>query len=194
MEKLPVAWIMCFRKCQKSLSLTLMAEVSNWNSIRVNQSYSESFQNLFSNQFKKRFESRLLKKSQKSIWPYPIHTASIRTNLNHYFNLNESKVGMIRIENSVWINSSSDCFGLRTWFRSIRIDASDWCGIKRIKSDWFLTVFPETSLRIGSEWFWMVPKQVFDGSELDWIPIRNFRQSAIYGKNRDHKIRINYLK
>ena len=33
------------------------------------------------------------------------------------------------------------------WLRFIRIDASDWSGMNRIKSDWFLSVFYETKYK-----------------------------------------------
>ena len=58
-------------------SIISMAEVSNWNSIRENQRYSEPFRNLFPDQSEKCFVSCLMENGQKSIRLNPIHSASM---------------------------------------------------------------------------------------------------------------------
>ena len=43
--------------------MTTLAKVLDWNSIRANQTYSDSFQYLYPNQSEKRFVSRLIQNS-----------------------------------------------------------------------------------------------------------------------------------
>ena len=130
-------WI---RTLPKSVENQSLAKVSNWNSSRVNQNYSEPMR-IIPNRSEKRFVSRLMKNGQKSIrlipqyryeWirtnPKPsFQSRSIRINLiwidpNRIFNKNKSewirgrRFKLILIENSVWIHSSSD------WFRLIWIE------------------------------------------------------------------------
>ena len=97
--------------------------------------------------------------------------------------------GLILIENSVSINSSSDWFGLKTWFR---IGSDSYVLLPRIKSDEGESIFYRFSsnelqkvFRIGSEWFALVRIQISEwigivltGSE--WISIRYFLQSCIH--------------
>ena len=63
----------------------------------------------------------------------------MQTEFSIRINLNQSDLGFIQIENSVWINPSSDRFGLiwiknlvSDWFRFIRIDISELIGLGRI--------------------------------------------------------------
>ena len=49
-----------------------LAKVSDLNSFRVNQNYSDSFRYQYPSQYEKRFVSRLMKNGQKSIRPNPI--------------------------------------------------------------------------------------------------------------------------
>ena len=56
---------------------------------------------------------------------------------------------LIRIENVVNINSSSDWLGLKTWFGFIKIDVSDSTGINRIKTDWFFIDIRNDSKSFG---------------------------------------------
>ena len=73
-------------------------------------SYSESelFQKLFSKQSKKRFVSCLMKTDRNFTWLNLIYSALIRMNTDQVFNPTKSQLGIIRIENSIWINPISD--------------------------------------------------------------------------------------
>ena len=75
-------------------------------------------------------------------------------------NPNEFEVKIIRIKNPVSINPSLYWFRLKTLFEFIRIDASDWNGMNRIKSDWFLVDSHWTILDTFFELVW-------DDSETD---------------------------
>ena len=85
-------------------------------------------------------------------------------------NLNKSEVGIIQIKNSVWINPSSNLFGLKTWFGFIQFTASDWNGMIRINlwlifnkreakrfPDWFRKIFRNTSDSFGLNSFLKIP-------------------------------------
>ena len=135
-----------------------LAKVSDWNPFRVNQNYSNLFRYLYPSQcesfrtspknvlylllwkmIKNRSDLIRFKPRQLSKWirtnPKPSFLSrSIRINpSSNWSKLNESKVGMIRID-SDW----------KLGLRLVRIH-SDFClGNKRIKSDWFLTVFHQT--------------------------------------------------
>ena len=92
------------------------------------------------------------------------------------------------IENSVWINPSSDFFGL-IWIENL---VSDSIGLmSRIKSDkvglifdCFLSDEIQNVSRIGSEWFSLARIQISEWIGillivLEWISIRLFRQGSL---------------
>ena len=139
-----------------------LAEVSDWNSFRVNQNYSDSFRYLYASQcesfqtivnlvwwkkVKNQTELIQLISRHQSEWirtnPKPnFQSRSIRINSSSKidsdwkFGSDQSRSGLICIEKLV-----SDSFGF------IRIH-SDWClGINWIKSDLFLTVFNQTRFK-----------------------------------------------
>ena len=102
------------------------------------------------------FRARKLNQILKLLpWKLGLLTISvseiIQINPNHFFNPNESEVGVIRIENSVWIIFSSESFGfiwgleglywvglkiISDWLRWVRIQISKWIGIDLIGSEW----------------------------------------------------------
>ena len=128
------------------------------------------------NQSEKLFVSRFMKNDKKSIRLIPRHQSEwIRTKFliqpNPIIPTLDS-FGLILIENSVWINPSSD------WFGCIRIDVSELIGsiFYRFSSNEIQNVS-----RIGWEWFALARIQISEYIgivliELEWIPIRYFRQ------------------
>ena len=124
------------KKIRLSIRATL-AKVSDRNSFWANQNYSDSFQYLYRSQCK---SFRINPKNVLYfVWWRTVKNRSdlIRFNLrqqSEWIRTNPiwDSFGLILIENSVWINPSSDWFGLKTWFRI----SSDSCILlPRIKSD-----------------------------------------------------------
>ena len=135
-------------------------KLSDWNSFRVNQSYSDICIRANANHSKPIRKTFCISFDEKGWRINPINSVtslrmnpklsfqsrSIRSRIdpNRIFNQNQSE------SCRPWIHS--DRFWLKIWidldwklaFGLVRIH-SDWClGIKRINSDWFLTVFHHT--------------------------------------------------
>ena len=171
-----------------SLRIFTLAKISDRNSFRANQNYSDSFRYLHPSQCESfwtnpenvlylvwwktvKYRSNLIRFNprQQSEWirvnPKPsFQSESIRVNpRSEWF-------GIILFEYSVWINPSSD-------FNSILF--SVYGLLPRIKSDWVGSIFYRFSsneiqnvFRIGSEWFALARIQI-----SKWIGIfrnRNF--------------------
>ena len=134
----------------------IQAKVSNWNSLKVNQNYSDSFRYL-----------------------YPSQSESFSTNPKNVLYLvwwktvkNQSDLIRLPRQQCEWIriNPTSDWFGL-IWianlvshsFEFIRIDVSELIGLifNRFSSNEIQSVF-----RIGSEWFVLARIQI-----SEWIGI-----------------------
>ena len=147
-------------------------KVSDWNSFRVNQNYSDSFRYLYPSQCEsfrtnpknvlylvwwktvKRSDLIRFNPRQLSEWirnqvfnPDQSDLGFVRIDSDWKFGLDQSELGLIRIANLV-----SD------WFRFIRIDVSELVGLSRMDfwsffiklytkrfSDWFVII------RIGSD-------------------------------------------
>ena len=129
-----------------------LAKVSDRNSFRANQNYSDSFQYLYPSQ------CELFRTNPKNVF-YLIwwKTVKNRFDLIQFnprqlseskfsirFNATSDSFGLVRINNSVWINQSSDWFGLKTWNQ---IGSDSFESLPRIKSDRFLTVFNQTKYK-----------------------------------------------
>ena len=110
--------------------------------IRANANHSEPIRKTAKNQSEliwliPRHQSEWTRTNPKSSF----QSRSIRINPNHP---TLDSFRLILIGNSVWIDPSSDWCVLKTWFWI----GSDSCfGINWIKSDWFLTVFHQTSYK-----------------------------------------------
>ena len=81
----------------------------------------------------------------------------IRANLKQIFNLNQSGCGLIYTEFSIQMNPCSHWFGLKIWFRFIRIEVSDWIGLF---FKWFSTKGIENFFRIDLDWFPLARTQI----------------------------------
>ena len=124
-----------------------LAKVSDWNSFRVNQNYSDIYiranANNHSEPIRKTFCISFDEKRSEIIRLNPINSkTSIQMNPNQSeikfsirIYLNESKARMIRIDSDwkIGLNQSepdwSDWSGLKTWFG---IDVSELIGLSRI--------------------------------------------------------------
>ena len=118
------------------------------------------------NQSEKSFVSRLMKNGKKSIRPNPILIRGNNPNESkpirkRIFHPNEFEVGMIRIENSVLINSRSDWSDWKLGFGLVWIHSNCCLGLSRIRSDQSFTIFHQTSyktfvrlVRNDSHWLW----------------------------------------
>ena len=127
------------------------------------------------NQFEKRFVSRLMKNGKKSIRFNPDEPKPIRIHpRSDWFKMNFQS-------ESIRMNSSSDWFGLKTWFR---IHSDSCLALNRVRSNRFLPFFIKRDTKRFSDLFGMIRIGldtdigiVFIGSE--WIPIRYFCQGGI---------------
>ena len=143
-------------------------KVSERNSIRTNSSHSEiwfwtirNHSELMRQTFRILFNENRSKinSTWSDLFPFnPYHQYEwIRTKFLIRVNTNQSELGLIWSELSIRMNSRSELFRLKTWFGYNRIDASDWSGINRIKSDWCLTDFHQTRYKT---FFGLVRKQI----------------------------------
>ena len=126
-----------------------------------------------------------------------------------FFNPDESKVGMIRIENSVWIILTSDSFGLRTsfgliWIGSLILSRIEfWLWLKIL--DWHGLIFNrftsnkiENSFRIESDELKLVWIHISEwvginliGSE--WISMWNFYQGTNWSFQYSSSLRLHFI-
>ena len=107
--------------------ITTLAKVSDLNLFRVNQNYSDSFRHLYPSQCES-FQT-----NPKQVLHLPWHKYRIGIHSEPIRTIPRSEwFGLILIENLVWINPSSNLFGLKSWFR-FGSDSSGW--LSRIKSD-----------------------------------------------------------
>ena len=152
-----------------SLVIRSLAKVSDWNSFRVNQNYSDSLRYLYPSQCEsfrtnpKTFFSCLMKNCQQSIRLNPINSIWINSSSDWYkpnfqsesirMNPRSELFGLNLIENSVWINPRSiysDWFVLKTWFW---INSDCRLGINRMDFWPFSSNEIQNISRIGSQWF-----------------------------------------
>ena len=134
---------------------TPLIKVVDWNSIRVNQSYSEPIRKMFCISF-----------GEKWLKINPTWPVSFRLNPMHQFE---------------WILIK---FSIRTRIDSNRMFNSTHPGpgLNWIKSDWILIVFHQTRYKT---FFWLVRNdpECFGNkfwNVSNWIPFRNFRHSFVF--------------
>ena len=138
------------------LWINTLAKVSNWNSFRVNQNYSDLFRYLDPSQWES-FRTNS-KNVLYLVWWKTIKNQSdlIRFNPRHqseWNRTNKNQFELLRPQiHSDWFRLKIRFGSIRDWidldwkfgFGLVRIH-SDWClGINRIKPDWLLTVFHQT--------------------------------------------------
>ena len=143
----------------------------SWQKFRKEIQF-EPFQNLFPNQSEKHFEYRSMEIHYKS--------DSIQINLKQVFTRNYSDLAIIRIDLD-WKH------GLDSWFGFIRTEVSDWTGISRIESDWFLTNTYRTwfeKLFILNknlwEWFENIVQNISNSLVLSFFPKALPGQACVY--------------